>query len=706
MSLSLNLAKLKQIPTDERKECIILLDTMLSKILKYPMEQKYQRFDMKIISEKFKKCPLCIEILYNAGFVKSKNCKKIIFNYSNMRTLKRTSKSLQKMFKKETTIQIKYETNDVKQLQKFAEISQQHNQNEFDKDKYYINSSYLLENQRTSGKCDLSSCSAMREIAGILAKYKSFTHEEKKSSENNVRDIEKIFTDKCNDVFILNAFHHLLEVHSNQFEEIYNELNSQNEICVKNKCYCLRRNYRDRSSFKENSAALEKMYFGHETNGIVKQQILDKIHCYFSHAFDIGHRITKNERLIIENAINNDEFKENNIITQDEIVMAIGQLSAVKKQTLEILNAENTKFLTESKDEDMTYIFGIRFFYWDFCRDNHEIVDPVRFWSPHIGTGYPIPANDGYTLGDLYVAAKFKDLKQELTSNSICTINMTQFNNLAQKAKVHHQTNVTKNKICICRKPREYYGFASDPKMPMISSSHYAAVLGYCNYDILQRLFSQTCRRIPKNESNSSLIQRHSNFAILARLLRECVECFAEEMYTEEFHRHFSFFHGIDFQYQFNSVEAVIKTPLSTTTDFAVAVNFCGNKGVILNLHLGEGWSTTYTDAPALFDCKFISDYTSEQEIFFIGGYGNFTFLTIITASGQNYIWYVYALTFITNTMATRWDNRAISEISNDDMTHMRVLKQMCFRILSHELHIHFPDDDKYFEFKSIPKYA
>ena len=99
----------------------------------------------------------------------------------------------------------------------------------------------------------------------------------------------------------LNDFLHLIDAHStdDEFETIYNAFGG---VCDLQKCDAFKRNRRDRQSVNNS------------VNIAVNIQILDKIHCHYSHCFDIGYKLNKKERQEIESKIenDNDEYLVNN----------------------------------------------------------------------------------------------------------------------------------------------------------------------------------------------------------------------------------------------------------------------------------------------------------------------------------------------------------------------------------------------------------
>ena len=66
-----------------------LLLRIFNNIINNPNKQKYKNLDFNIISKKFSKCPSCINILRCAGFYKSKNGHRLIFDEYKLDKLKK-----------------------------------------------------------------------------------------------------------------------------------------------------------------------------------------------------------------------------------------------------------------------------------------------------------------------------------------------------------------------------------------------------------------------------------------------------------------------------------------------------------------------------------------------------------------------------------------------------------------------------------------
>eukprot|EP01084_Bolivina_argentea_P002620 4851_1 len=96
---------------------------------------------------------------------------------------------------------------------------------------------------------------------------------------------------------IINNYIHLINKHDRDedFEFIVNQMG----CCDITKCVAFTRNNRDRSNHRH-----------HKFNIDASTQIFDKIHCYFSHCYDIGNRFSMKQKTMIKDMYNDDEEKD------------------------------------------------------------------------------------------------------------------------------------------------------------------------------------------------------------------------------------------------------------------------------------------------------------------------------------------------------------------------------------------------------------
>ena len=65
-----------------------LIIRILKRIIDDPNNLKYQNLDYKKVQDKLKHCPNLIDLLFNAGFYKSGNNQRLLFNINSLDTLK------------------------------------------------------------------------------------------------------------------------------------------------------------------------------------------------------------------------------------------------------------------------------------------------------------------------------------------------------------------------------------------------------------------------------------------------------------------------------------------------------------------------------------------------------------------------------------------------------------------------------------------
>eukprot|EP01084_Bolivina_argentea_P090502 163069_1 len=368
--------------------------------------------------------------------------------------------------------------------------------------------------------------------------------------------------------FIINDYIHVLLEHNN--DDDFEYICSQFGYCDISKCAAAHRIYCKKT--KNPSMA---------TNiNIAMQQIMDKIHCYYSHTFDIGYRLNASERQSI--SCSDTEQKSNNELYYNYKLLKIKQLinkkqnfyfSQMKHRHQTKLNQLGNKQPDEI-DENM-YSFGYKFRYGYSGEHRHS--------NPQ-----PIP-----------VQPKYSSLKEELTTNAISIMAMDQFNHEYVKAKIHYDSEYCK---------KTFVPYCDDANMEWTFLIDYVlSLMIYCNYTELQYHFTKTYR--------DNCGEDHNSFYHLATNLKISIHQFGKptvDSYVK------IFFHGISEQVKFPYYGNVsIFNPLSTTSSFSVATSFTNNNnGMIVEFTDNKGYSTS-------FSVSWLSDYPNENEYIFIqNGYG------------------------------------------------------------------------------------
>eukprot|EP01084_Bolivina_argentea_P248460 415633_1 len=254
----------------------------------------------------------------------------------------------------------------------------------------------------------------------------------------------------------LSYFLHQITLHNvdESFEFIYNQL----DVCDIKKCQFFNRNYRNRHvpTITSNNV-IEN----------VNQQIMDKIHCYYYHSYDIGYRLTGKEKNMV-NEIEENEIKNTENYCVDRRLTKLNEILLPKHKIYRsIRNIKSNKFISplganiddnkndqHQNEKDKMYSYGYEFIY-EKRFDCDEVIIPTRYMS----------------------------LKEELTQNQLCVISIQQFKNEFAKAQQYFNTEYRKK------------------YKPYILVNHLLSVIIYCNFDELQKHLSETYRKMTSNES-------------------------------------------------------------------------------------------------------------------------------------------------------------------------------------------------------------
>eukprot|EP01084_Bolivina_argentea_P252771 424389_1 len=428
-------------------------------------------------------------------------------------------------------------------------------------------------------------CSSMDNCPALIRLIKAFDLFSATGNKNSIIMDNKDVTSLLDDYF------HLMMSHDMDFDYVA----SQFEYCNIVNCDMLRRNTRNRTKTIE--------IFGNksdaETIDIVYAEIMDKIHCYFCHSIDIGHRLSATDKQSIQETMENME----NTILCDKQKNKITQLLTLKRSKLKTFNTnlgrnrcqkfcqihDNTEL--ENKTQDKMYSFGYNFYY-----------------------GYEPYTNKICQQTDLEfkencieVSKKYDSFKQELTANNICIITMKQYNCEYLKAAIHVNSGFCKKNIVLeSRYPTEGHEINlasefefvkhSDHKLwYSVDVNYILALMVYCNYDILQYKFSKTYR-----ENNG---ENHNEFYFLGRYLKRVVAIYGKNAFKSRGDT-LKVYHGASKQFLL---------PQYCSKDDSSA--YFGVWGIVME----------FTGEKRHFDCAWISDFPNEKEILFIQKAGEFS---------------------------------------------------------------------------------
>eukprot|EP01084_Bolivina_argentea_P170686 295782_1 len=426
-------------------------------------------------------------------------------------------------------------------------------------------STTVSSNKPENTHCEISNCLCLQQFSETMKKY------------NNSFGNQNI-----NILSVLNNFLHLLENHNDddQFEIISDMLPKCN--CTETaKCAAFQRNYRNRVKLTDDNKKRDSIY-KHNSQNVLTCQILDKIHCYYMHSYDIGIKLKHAEKLSLQHVAYDDESK--NDLTNEKI-KCFHQILSEKNKATVIQTRLKTKFNSLSMQSttyqsQKLFRFGVEFEY-----------------------GYP---NEIILNGDQYIPVNkllvYKNVKEELLSNGICRLSVQQFDSEYAKATLHHSSEHRKQQY------------------PNLTTEQIFALIIYANFDKLQFLFSKSYRENTKD---------HHNFYHLGKLLKMAIHNNGTSVTEGKIGL---FYHGIGEQLVFpdligsNGQGIYIFCPLSTSSSLTVATNFTNcNQGLIVQFD-GAHSEAKY------FSLSWLSDYPNESECLFIDNQAPLQISNIINA--------------------------------------------------------------------------
>eukprot|EP01084_Bolivina_argentea_P303099 523247_1 len=248
----------------------------------------------------------------------------------------------------------------------------------------------------------------------------------------------------------------------------------------------------------------------------------------------------------------------------------------------QISNEHNEHKHSEEKNNDKMYSFGCHFYY-----------------------GYPY---ETHLSVDTSVSSKYSSLKKELTANKISKMNMEQFQNEYKKATIHYEANH-------CKEMEDW----NDMVMPL---ECILSLMIYCNYDCLQSELSKTYRE--------SKVNKHNQFYWMGRFLKMSIIQFGTYIHRGNI---VQFYHGMSERLFFPdyTTKVHILCPLSTSTSFAVAINFTNHhNGLVVDLRGDVVDLSGAIFTPKYFSVSWLSDYGNEFERLFIQNDHSFIVYNII----------------------------------------------------------------------------
>eukprot|EP01083_Nonionella_stella_P280345 953738_1 len=458
----------------------------------------------------------------------------------------------------------------------------------------------------------------------------------------------------------LDHFLHLQSDHDTnvEFDTIYRTLSGN---CKPQRCAPLRRNLSRRYA----KAVADRDTYCVDPFYQVRQEIVDKIHCYYAHTYDTGHRFTPNENSILREN-NNDEHGNLSSISTKGINSTLRKIYCEKHNLIHsIIGATNMRDFSRFSFGDHSNIEQKSIATAPTQTISHPVYEfgfPFIYKPPFYNKRRPVN-----------ITAKYASLKEEMIHNQLSRLTIHDYDNQYFKSEMHckspsgrkyiadhiyienaelanmHEVQMLGGKVISMRRK---YPLSTHTLKP----SHVLAVMIYCNYDSLQAEFTMTFIRKDNNESEEDVCHRHSKFYHFGLLLKDAVSLYGTKCKESKINR---FYHGLREKYMFPHLftdRISVYGPVSTTKEFAIALVFAseGNDGIILEftnipsqlndeafiadcIHPSTSSDSLRDRDTFHFECRWISDFPTEQECLFLQASADLVIVDIQDTHGFSY---------------------------------------------------------------------
>ena len=209
-----------------------------------------------------------------------------------------------------------------------------------------------------------------------------------------------------------------------------------------------------------------------------------------------------------------------------------------------------------------------------------------------------------------------------------------------------------------------------------ITMEHLIAVTLYTDYSSLTTIFTSTFRKMHQYESIEQVKWRNQKYWWMSKRLYECVQLYGagggkqhQEILTGPFYT------GMSKELALQNFIFRAASPLSTSAQLKVAMNFSGETGIVIEIANNVPFHQKYVRA---FDARWTSRYNEEQEFIFFGSQ-YFTAIQSVTATAT----------------ATNYKEIISAMAGIDRMIHGLYVKEKPMIAIINQL-IYHPDGDEF----------
>eukprot|EP01084_Bolivina_argentea_P279410 477678_1 len=308
---------------------------------------------------------------------------------------------------------------------------------------------------------------------------------------------------------------------------------------------------------------------------------IDEMYLYLQKMNIVSHCIQKLKQFIETEEYDTDciqyEFQHENDIQR-------GNISTIIDNNL--CDRHIYEFVQSMKISASSFSIGLRFYYWKYYESITQMPDDEQYIEN-------INDHSGYDICDLYIKPKYSTFGEEISNYK--HINFQHYKDVVVlKVNKYQQSTFTKRIQAAKIFVPEHYEIEYKS---LLQFDHILSIVLYTDYTTLSTDFSSTFRKCRPFETLDSIKKRNSVYYWFSRRLRECVEMyghcqwsvpisFTESQPKIEKKSALSgpFYCGMNTAMHMPSFNIRLCSPTSTSIQLAVAVQFSGCHGMVIQL--------------------------------------------------------------------------------------------------------------------------
>eukprot|EP01083_Nonionella_stella_P219456 786118_1 len=226
-----------------------------------------------------------------------------------------------------------------------------------------------------------------------------------------------------------------------------------------------------------------------------------------------------------------------------------------------------------------------------------------------------------------YLSPKYNSIRAETLWNTMQCISDGCFQDLLVKAIHLHGIALGKeyeDELYCKYFNLEYNIIRNEP----IGIRHVVAIVMYTDLSKFCTAFRSTYRKLDHEVDERQVTQRHRELYYYSRSMFEAIEFFGSMMHSQ-----MKVYHGLSSVMHFDQFSAFFHQPISTTTDYAVALRFSRGYGIILTLKSGGIAENDPRKIPKYLSVSWMSQFPEEDEKLFYGAHVMFKIHNITESS-------------------------------------------------------------------------